>query len=196
MTTSDGAPAADLGGCELLVGVCGGIAAYKIGEVVSALVQRGAGITVAMTKAGRRFVGKTTFEALTGRRVLTSLWDPDETADCPHIRLTLSADLILIAPATANIIGKIAAGIADDVVSTLVISSPGPVVLAPAMNEQMWRNPIVEANVRRLSDLGYHLVGPGEGWFACRTEGRGRMAEPQDILNTIVGLLKERRARK
>lgn len=193
MTESRRSGVADLSGREVLVCVCGGIAAYKVCFVVSALVQRGAGVTVAMTRAGRKFVGKTTFEALTGRYVLTRLWDSDQAADCPHIKLTANADLTLIAPATANIIGKIAGGIADDVVSTLVISASEPVVLAPAMNERMWRNPIVEANVSRLRDAGYHMVGPGDGWQACRTSGPGRMAEPDEILAVVVQRLRETR---
>lgn len=189
MTEPDNAEPPKLSGRELLVGVCGGIAAYKVCEVVSRLVQRGVGVTVAMTRAARKFVGPTTFEALTGRRVLTSLWAPGDVADCPHIRLTSAVDLTLVAPATANAIGKIAAGIADDVVSTLVIAASPPVVLAPAMNEQMWTNPIVEANVRKLTGLGYTLVSPGTGWLACRSMGPGRMAEPDEILDVVIPLL-------
>lgn len=179
-----------LAGREVLIGICGGIAAYKLGDVVSGLVQRGAGVTVAMTRAARKFIGPTTFEALTGRKVLSSLWDADGVADSPHIRLTRAADLTLIAPATANIIGKIASGIADDVVTTIVISAPLPVLLAPAMNDRMWANPIVQGNIRRLAELGYQMVGPREGWLACRTVGMGRMAEPKDILETAITLLK------
>src|SRR3990172_10346525 len=155
----------DLGGYEVLVCVCGGIAAYKVCEVVSKLVQRGCGLTVAMTRAARRFVGPTTFQALTGRRVLTSLWSTDDPDDVQHIALTGAADLVLIAPATANIIGKIASGIAADAVTTLVISAASPVVLAPAMNDRMWANPIVQRNVAALKQHGFTLVGPGEGWL-------------------------------
>jgi phosphopantothenoylcysteine decarboxylase/phosphopantothenate--cysteine ligase len=175
-----------LDGREILVGVCGGIAAYKTAEVVSQLVQRGAGVTVAMTRAARRFVGPTTFEALSGRRVLRSLWQADETADCPHIRLTRAADVTLVAPATANVIGKIAAGIADEIVTTLVISAGSPVVLAPAMNDQMWHNSIVQENIKKLQNLGFHIIPPGEGWLACRTVAVGRMAEPAEIVEFLV----------
>ncbi len=180
---------ADLSGYEIVVGVCGGIAAYKVCEVVSRLVQHGAGVTVAMTKAARKFVGPVTFQALTGRNVLTSMWRGCEAADVQHITLTDAADLVLIAPATANIIGKIGSGIADEIVSTLVVSSASTVLLAPAMNERMWSNPIVEGNVAALTERGYKFIGPGEGWLACRTVGRGRMAEPGEILDAVIAQL-------
>ena len=181
---------AKLSGYEVLVAVCGGIAAYKVCEVVSALVQQGAGVNVAMTRAARKFVGAVTFQALTGRRVLTSLWQSGEIADVQHIALSGAADLMLIAPATANTIGKIAAGIADDMVSTLVVSAASPVVLAPAMNDRMWANPIVQDNVASLTEHGYKLIGPGEGWLACGRIGPGRMAEPSDILDCVIPMLK------
>ena len=187
---SDAFRQADLGGYEVLVGVSGGIAAYKVGEVVSTLVQRGAGVTVAMTRSARKFVAPMTFQALTGRRVLTGLWSFDHASDVQHIALTDAADLMLIAPATANIIGKIAGGIADDILTTLVISAGSPVVLAPAMNNRMWANPIVQGNVTRLTELGYKIIGPGEGWLACRSIGPGRMAEPHEILEAITPVLK------
>ncbi len=186
----------DLTGYEILACVCGGIAAYKVCEVVSKLVQRGCGVTVAMTRAARKFVGPTTFQALTGRRVLTGLWSIDDADDVQHIALTGVADLVLIAPATANIIGKIATGIADDMVTTLVISAASPVILAPAMNDRMWANSIVQQNVATLKKHGYTLVGPGEGWLACRSIGPGRMAEPTEILETITVKLKSQPPKK
>ncbi len=186
---ADPSPTTDLTGREMVVGVCGGIAAYKVCEVVSALVQRGAGVTVAMTKAARKFVGPATFQALSGRKVLTSLWHSADDVDVRHIALTGSADVLLVAPATANMIGKMAAGIADDVVSTLVISAASPVVLAPSMNDRMWNHPAVQRNVETLSTQGYRLIGPVEGWLACRSMGPGRMAEPGDIVETLVSLL-------
>src|SRR3990172_9583156 len=186
----------DLGGYEVLVCVCGGIAAYKDCEVVSKLVQRGAGVTVAMTRSAKKFVGPTTFQALSSRRVLTGLWSVDDPDDVQHIALTGAADLVLVAPATAKIIGKIAAGIADDVVTTLVISAASPVVLAPAMNDRMWANAIVQQNVAALNQHGYTLVGPGEGWLACRSIGPGRMAEPAEILETVVAPLKSKPPQK
>jgi len=180
----------------VVVAVCGGIAAYKVCSVVSALVQRGAGVTVAMTKAATRFVGPLTFQSLTGRQVFRSLWSAGSCYDPQHIRLTERADLFLIAPATANIIGKIAAGIADDLVSTLVMTADSPVLLAPTMNSRMWQNPIVQANVRRLREAGYQFVEPESGWLACRTVGPGRMAEPETILAAVIDRLKSMPANK
>ena len=187
--SSPGLPV-DLGGYEVVVAVCGGIAAYKVCQVVSALVQRGAGVTVALTEAAARFVGPTSFAALSGREVLTSLWTPAASADPQHVRLTEALDALLVAPATYNMIGKIAAGIADDVVSTLVSAAEGPVLLAPAMNTRMWENPILQANVGKLTELGYSVIEPGEGWLACGMVGPGRMADPEDILEALVRQLK------
>jgi len=186
---SDRPPTADLTGREVLVAVTGGIAAYKVCEVVSRLVQRGAGVTVAMTRAARKFVGPTTFQALSGRRVLTSLWRAHDPSDVQHIAATDEADLFLVAPATADIIARFAAGIADDMVTTLFTSNAAPVLLAPAMNDRMWRHPIVQRNIKTLQDLGCHTVGPGEGWLACRSVGAGRMAEAGEILERAAALL-------
>lgn len=179
----------ELTGKEILVCVCGGISAYKVADVVSKLVQRGAGVTVAMTAAAQKFVTPLTFQALSGRPVLTDLWDSEKAGDVQHIALTNAANLVLVAPATANIIGKIAGGIADDLVTTLVISAASPVLLAPAMNDRMWANPIVQENVAKLKRLNYIFVGPTDGWLACRSVGPGRMAEPGDILETALAFL-------
>lgn len=188
---TDPSLAVDLVDYNVLVAVTGGIAAYKVCEVVSKLVQRGAIVTVAMTRAAQQFVGRTTFEALSGRRVLTDMFENNDPQDVQHIALTQSADLLLIAPATANIIGKIAGGIADDLVSTLAISADSPVILAPAMNSRMWTNPIVQQNIKSLKDYGYRMIEPGEGWLACRTVGPGRLAEPVDILEILTTVLKQ-----
>ena len=176
-------------GRQVLVGVCGGIAAYKVCEVVSTLVQCGAGVTVAMTKAARKFVTPLTFGALSGRPVLTDLWRPDQADAIAHISSTGTADLFLIAPATANMIGKMAQGIADELLSTLAVSVGSAVLLAPAMNERMWSNAIVQRNVDTLKEVGYRIVGPGEGWLACRSVGAGRMAEPDEILEAVASIL-------
>lgn len=188
---SDPAPE-PLRGHELLVIVSGGIAAYKTCNLVSRLVQRGAGVTVAMTEAATRFVGPATFQSLSGRRVLTSLWVAESDFDAQHIHLTERADLVIVAPATANLIAKMAQGLADDLCSTLLASigpTPGqggtPVIVAPAMNSRMWANPFVQANVTRLREAGYTLVGPEEGWMACRATGIGRMSEPDTLLDRI-----------
>lgn len=179
----------DLSGRDVLVGVCGGIAAYKVCHVVSSLVQRGAGVTVAMTEAATRFITPTTFGALSGREVLTSLWSGAAAHDPQHIRLTRGADLFLIAPATANIIGKIAHGICDDLLSTIVVAAQAPILIAPAMNDAMWANPAVQANVRRITEFGHRLIGPAEGWLACRSVGPGRMVEADDIVATVAAML-------
>lgn len=185
MTTNPEANATtdDLAGREVIVGVSGGIAAYKVCDVVSQLVQRGCGVTVAMTRAARRFVQPLTFQALSGRPVLTSLWSDEQPGDVQHITLTENADLMILAPATADLIGRIAGGIANDVLTTLVISADTPTVLAPAMNNRMWANPIVQRNVNSLIEIGYTFVGPREGWLACRSKGPGRMAEPNEIVD-------------
>jgi phosphopantothenoylcysteine decarboxylase/phosphopantothenate--cysteine ligase len=188
---ADSAPAAELADREVVLAVCGGIAAYKAASLASALVQRGAGLTVAMTAAGQRFVTPLTFETLTGRRVFTSLWDSEDHHDPQHLSLTEAADLFVIAPATANIIAKIAHGIADDLVSTMVMSAACPLLLAPAMNTRMWENPILQENLQSVVNRGCRIVPPGEGWLACRTVGLGRMAEPEQILAQAVTVLME-----
>jgi phosphopantothenoylcysteine decarboxylase/phosphopantothenate--cysteine ligase len=171
-----------LSGYEVLVCVTGGIAAYKTAALVSALVQQGAGVTVAMTRNARRFVGPVTFEALTGRPVASSMWRRRAAADIQHLTLSETTDLIVVAPATANIMGKLASGIADDLVSTLLLGAECPVVLAPAMNTRMWRHPAIQRNVAWLRENGYTLVGPEEGWQACGAVGPGRMSEPETLL--------------
>jgi phosphopantothenoylcysteine decarboxylase len=172
-------------GRELLIGVTGGVAAYKTAEVVSRCVQSGAGVTVVLTRSARKFVGPSTFEALTGRPVYTSLFRPREHFKGEHIGLAERADLYLIAPATANTLAKLAHGLADDLVSTLALSFSGPLLLAPAMNSQMWSKPAVQRNVEQLRADGAVLLEPEEGWLSCRQVGPGRMAEPQEILAAI-----------
>jgi len=189
MSNSPTSPEADLAGYEVLLTVAGGIAAYKVCDTASKLVQRGAGVTVAMTRAARRFVSPLTFQALTGRAVLTSLWRPAESGDIQHIALTGRADLFVVAPATANMIAKIAAGIADDLVSTLIVSADSSVMLAPAMNDRMWKNPLVQRNVKTLKECGYAFVGPAEGWLACRSVGPGRMVDSPELLEAIAAKL-------
>jgi phosphopantothenoylcysteine synthetase/decarboxylase len=190
MTPHEPIPA-DLTGYELLVGVGGGIAAYKVCHVVSRLVQRGCGVTVAMTDAGRQFIGPITFQALTARQVFTTMWETPGYYDPQHLRLSEVADLYLVAPATADLIGKFAAGLGDDLVSTLMLGRDCPACLAPAMNTRMWENPVVQRNLTTLRELGYATVEPVEGWLACRTIGAGRMAEPDVIIENVVRLLKQ-----
>jgi phosphopantothenoylcysteine decarboxylase len=179
-----------MNGSELLIGVTGGISAYKTAAMVSRLVQAGAGVTVVMTDAAARFVGTTTFEALTGRTVCTSLFDHPEYPLGGHVSLADKAALLCVAPATANFLAKAAQGIADDLLSTLYLAFPGPVVVAPAMNTVMWNQPAVQRNVQQLRQDGVHFVDPEEGWLSCRAQGAGRMADPQRILDAISRLLR------
>jgi phosphopantothenoylcysteine decarboxylase len=171
-----------MNGRELVIGVTGGIAAYKTAALVSQLVQAGAGVSVVMTRAATRLVGQKTFEALTGRPVGTKMFGPGAH---PHIELAQSADLLCIAPATANLLAKAALGLADDLLSTLLLAFAGPVVLAPAMNCQMWEKPAVQRNVRRLRDDGLVLIDPEEGYLSCGMVGPGRMASPEKIFQVI-----------
>jgi len=178
---------------EVLLSVTGGIAAYKSADLTSKLVQAGAAVTVAMSQAGAQFVTPLTFQTLTGRRVYLSLWESTEDYDCRHISLTEAADLMIIAPATADIIAKAACGIADDLVSTMMLSAHGacPLLIAPAMNERMWSAPVTRENIERLTGRGVHMVGPGQGRLACGTVGPGRMAEPEEILDAATKIMLE-----
>jgi len=177
---------------EVVVGVSGGIAAYKTAALVSDLVQSGIGVSVVMTRAATKFVGPATFRALTGRRVYTRVFDSQEFPLGSHIELARQADLLCVAPATANFLAQAACGLADDLLSTLLLSFTGPVVLAPAMNTEMWEKPPVQRNVQQLREDGLHLVDPQEGWLSCRQKGVGRMAEPTEIAKAIRQLLKKR----
>lgn len=174
---------------EVLLGVTGGIAAYKAADLASKLVQAGANVTVVLSSAARNFIGPTTFEALTGRPVYGDLFEPREHFIGEHIGLARRADLYVIAPATADIIGRLAHGMANDLLSALALSVTGPVVVAPAMNNEMWSKPSVQRNVAQLREDGVILVGPDEGWLSCREVGPGRMAEPQAIAEKISELL-------
>lgn len=178
---------------EIIIGVSGGIAAYKSAYLVSDLVQNDFGVTVVMTRAAQKFIGAATFQALTGRRVFTHAFDRHDFHLGPHIELARQADLLCIAPATANVLAQAAGGMADDLLSTLLLSFTGPTVLAPAMNNEMWEKNAVQRNVKQLHDDGFHLVGPGEGWLSCRVKGKGRMAEPAEIAATIRALLKDKK---
>lgn len=178
-----------LAGREIIVAVCGGIAAYKVADVVSKLVQLGAGVTVCMTEGAQKFVTPLTFEALSGRPVRTGTFHLVESSDPQHISLTERADLMLVAPATNNIIAKVAHGLCDDLVSLMVCAAACPVVFAPAMNSRMWENPIAQENVAKLASLGYRFIGPESGWLACRNVGAGRLSEPSKIVDSITRML-------
>jgi len=184
-----------LHGREILVGVTGGIAAYKTADLVSRLVQEGAAVSVVMTEHAQRFVGTPTFQALSRRPVYTDLF-AEGAYDADHIALADRAEAAVVAPATANVIGKLAAGIADDLLSTVLVALRVPVILAPAMNEAMWNHPAVQANVETLRRRGVRFVGPEEGRLACGTEGPGRMAEPQTILDAVIQTLSSEHTRR
>jgi phosphopantothenoylcysteine decarboxylase len=170
---------------EILVGVTGGISAYKTAALVSELVQSGLGVTVVMTREAQKFVGAATFRALTGRRVATRSFETDDHPLGPHIELARQAELLCVAPATANFLAKAAQGIADDLLSTLLLSFTGPVLVAPAMNCEMWAKAAVQRNLAQLREDGFHIVDPGDGWLSCRERGKGRMAEPAEIAAAI-----------
>lgn len=175
---------------EILIGVTGGIAAYKTADLVSKLAQAGAKVTVAMTENATQFVGPLTFEALTNRPVYVGQYAAKEHHQGEHIGLADRADLYLIAPCGANMLAKMATGLADDLVSTLALTVTCPVCVAPAMNKEMWSKPAVQRNVAQLLDDGITIIGPGEGWQSCRAVGTGRMSEPADILKQLHDLLK------
>lgn len=174
---------------NILLGVTGGIAAYKAVDLASKLTAAGAGVRTVMTESACRLVGPKSFEAVTGAAVYTSLWTEPEGHKSGHIALADWARLVVVAPASADIIGKAANGICDDLLSTtLCICWATPTLLAPAMNTRMWENPAVQRNIETLRATGVRLVGPAAGRLACGAEGIGRMAEPQEILAAIEEL--------
>lgn len=186
---SPSAPNPSLSGKELILAVCGGISAYKSADLVSKLVQRGAGVTVVMTKSAQQFVTPLTFQALSGRPVRTDTFNLPESSDPQHIGLTERAQLMIVAPATANILAKAATGICDDLVSVMICAAACPIVFCPAMNTRMWSNPVTQDNCAKLTKLGYRFIGPEEGWLACRSTGKGRMSDPATIVDEITRML-------
>lgn len=175
-----------MNGRELVVGVGGGIAAYKAAALVSQLVQAGAGVTVVMTEAATHLVGPKTFEALTRRPVGIDMWG---LGVHPHIELADQAELLCVAPATANLLAKAAHGLADDLLSTLLLAFHGPILLAPAMNTHMWQKPAVQRNVAQLREDGVLFVEPEAGYLSCGAVGPGRMAAPEAIFAAISSVL-------
>jgi phosphopantothenoylcysteine decarboxylase/phosphopantothenate--cysteine ligase len=178
----------DLKDTRILVGVTGGIAAYKTATLVSRLAQAGAQVTVAMTDAAARFITPLTMQALSGRPVYTSQWEHVESQDPQHVSLAKATTLAVVAPCTMDCLAKLATGRTDDVV-TLILSAIDrtsvPVLLAPSMNAVMWDQPSTQRNVATLKSDGFHFIGPAEGWQACRSVGAGRMSEPEEILEEI-----------
>jgi phosphopantothenoylcysteine decarboxylase/phosphopantothenate--cysteine ligase len=179
-----------MNGREIVVGVTGGIASYKTAALISQLAQAGARVSVVMTESAQAFVGPATFEALSGRPVYHRMFHDAEFPLGPHIGLATRGELLCVAPATANFLAKAAHGAADDLLSTLLLAFTGPVLVAPAMNAQMWSKPAVQRNVAQLRADGIVIVDPAEGWLSCRQTGAGRMAEPEVIREAIVKHLK------
>ena len=178
---------ARLQGQQVLLCVCGGIAAYKAAELVRRLRDAEAQVQVAMTAEATRFVGTATFQALSGAPVRTSLWDEAAEAAMGHIELARWASRVVVAPATANTLAKLAHGLADDLVSTLCLATTAPILVAPAMNNRMWLHPATQANVALLRERGVAFVGPDDGPQACREFGPGRLSEPDAIVAALVG---------
>jgi phosphopantothenoylcysteine synthetase/decarboxylase len=175
---------------KVLLGVSGGIAAYKAADLASKLTQAGATVKTVMTESAMQMVGAKTFEAVTGQQVYTTMWLTTEEYEIGHVSLADWADVAVVAPATANIVGKTANGICDDLLSTLLCAVWNkPLLFAPAMNDKMWTSPAVRKNIETLRNIGAEIIGPETGRLACGTEGIGRMTEPQDIIKAIKALV-------
>lgn len=175
----------------VVLGITGSIAAYKAVDLTSMLVKAGVDVNIIMTDSARKIITEQAFFTLSRNRVVTDLWTiPDWKPG--HIELAEKADLFVVAPCTANFMGKYVNGIADDALTTFALSHTGKTVLAPAMNTNMWNNPIVNRNYKNLLDLGVLFVGPASGYLACGTEGKGKMSAPETIFEKITTLLKER----
>lgn len=178
-----------LTGRKILVGVTGSVAAYKGAELVSQLTKRGAEVEVVLTRAAQEFVSPLTFASLTGRQPWTEMFAPGPTP-IPHIRLAEQVEAVVIAPATAHIIARLAHGLADDLLTTLVLATRAPVIVAPAMNVQMYRHQAVQNNLERLKSLGYHVIAPDSGRLACGAVGEGRLPEAETIVTVVEEVLK------
>ncbi len=179
----------ELNGKRIVLGVSGGIAAYKAAELVRLLARHGADIQVAMSEGATHFVTPTTFQALSGKPVFVDQWDARMSNAMAHIDLSRQADLILVAPATADFMAKAAHGLANDLLSTMVLARDCPLLLAPAMNRQMWESPATQRNVTQLVQDGVGILGPGCGDQACGEVGLGRMLEPEEICEAVIGFL-------
>jgi phosphopantothenoylcysteine decarboxylase/phosphopantothenate--cysteine ligase len=176
----------------IVLGVTGGIACYKAVELVRLLVKTGYRVQVIMTRGAVEFVTPLTFQTISGNPVATETFNLTQESEIGHINLADSADLFVIAPATANVIGKVANGIADDLLTTVLMATQAPVLIAPAMNVHMYENPILQENLRKLRRVGYHVMEPAEGFLACGYEGKGRLPDAEKIAEAIASLLKKR----
>ena len=175
-----------MAGQNIILGVTGGIAAYKAPELVRCLTERGASVQVVMTASAREFVTETTLQAVSGRAVRYNLWDKGAEAAMGHIELARWADLVLIAPITAEVMSRLAAGSAGDLLTTLCLATEAPLVIAPAMNHVMWSNPAVQANRKTLEERGIRILGPAVGDQACGETGPGRMLQPEEIVAEVI----------
>ena len=183
----------DLTGRQIVLGVTGGIAAYKSADLVSRLRHLGAGVHVIMTRNAAEFVSPLTFQTLSANQTVTDTFQAPEYWNVEHVALAKLADIFVIAPATANILAKMAHGIADDMLSTTVLATKAPILVAPAMNTGMWTAEATRANMRILAERGVHVIGPGNGLLACGDSGDGRMSEPAEIVEAIGSILTARR---
>lgn len=178
---------------NIVVGVTGGIAAYKSCGIVSYLKQQGANVEVIMTKNACEFITPLTLETLSGNKVITDMFKRPDYMDVKHISLAKKADLFLIVPATANIIGKVANGIADDMLSTTIMATQAPVIFAPAMNNGMYENRIVQNNLEKLKLYGYKIIEPSVGYLACGYEAKGKLPKSEEIIDYVRVLVKEKK---
>ena len=178
---------------NIVVGITGGIAAYKACGIINYLKKEGANVDVIMTKNATEFITPLTIETLSGNKVVTDMFERPDYIDVKHISLANKADLFLIVPATANIIGKIANGIADDMLSTTIMATKAPVIFAPAMNNGMFENPIVQNNLEKLKSYGYRIIEPSVGHLACGYEAKGKLPNGEEIIDYVKVLVKERK---
>ncbi|SHI02680.1 Flavoprotein [Sporobacter termitidis DSM 10068] len=171
---------------SIVLGVTGGIACYKAAEVVGALVKKGHHVDVIMTENAQKFVTPLTFQTLSQNRVITGMFEPVDDWDVRHVSLARKADVFAVVPATANVIGKIAAGIADDMLTTTIMAARCRKIIAPAMNTAMWENPVVRDNLQKLRDCGYEVLGTASGRLACGDTGAGKLLPWEQIVDSIL----------
>lgn len=176
---------------NIVIGMTGGIACYKVCELITHLVREGANVEVVMTKNATEFITPLTIETLSKHKVITDMFEKKSHVEVEHISLARKADLIVVVPATANILGKVANGIADDMLSTTIMATPAKVVFAPAMNNEMYNNAIVQDNIAKLKDYGYYFINPIEGNLACGYKAVGKLANKNTIIENIENLLRE-----
>ena len=172
---------------KIVLGVCGSVAAYKAGDIIRRLQDTGADVTVVMTKSAQEFITPTTLAALSGKNVITEMFD-DAAWTMPHIDLARNADLVLVAPATANVIARIAHGLADDVLTTMILTTRAPLMIAPAMNDEMYANVMVQENCAKLKKHGVKFIEPVQGKLACGVTGIGHLADVEDIVRAAIAV--------